>query len=234
LAAEEAGGESDLETQIDQLPLADSRAVQAFAPLRERLRSTRLAAMLEVSSTRIDSGQVFVRPQSALVLLATEAWDVAAVRAALGAAADGLWSHSGLGAGWRALTNASGGAQELNGLGRLVIAADGARLILGDSPDLVNALLSRRAQPPVAGAAYAAGWRHARELPNFERLMRLIDFPEIRALAPAEGARGREPMFYSENLASLGRVLQRLESASITAHDRGDMVRERLIYRVAP
>ena len=72
--------------------------------------------------------------------------------------------------------------------------------------------------------------------------MRLIDFPQIRTQPPqpdvqasADGdAAAREPMFYSENMASLGRALQRLQSATVTVHDAGTMLRESVVYRVAP
>src|SRR5262249_29294511 len=143
------------------------------------------------------------------------AWDAAAVRAALTDCANGLWTHSGLGAGWRpSQPNGAqpNGAQELDGLGRLVLAVDGNRLVLGDSLDLVNAVLARRAQPALAGAVYQAGWRHARELPNFSRLSRLIDSPELQPVPEGAPAENRQPMLYSENLASLGQTLSRIDS----------------------
>jgi hypothetical protein len=197
-----------------------------------------LQAMLEVENTKADADQVFVRPQEAMVLLADKAWDAGALRAALTSAANGLWTSSGLGAGWRAAGN--GAVQELDGLGALAMAVDGNRLILGNSSDLVASVLARRGQPAAAGAAYAAGWRHARELPNFERMTRMIDFPQIHvespggAAAAGDPAQGREPMFYSENVASLGRALARVDAATITIHDVGSMLREAVVYRLNP
>lgn len=226
----DSGSEADLETRIDEPPIEDDRASSALIALQDRLAASPLRAMLEISSTRVNPDQVFVRPQVAFVLLADQPWDAPAVRQALTAAANGLWTHSGLGANWRAGAN---GAQELDGLGKLAVIADGTRLFLGDSIDLVNALYARRTQPAAAGAVYAAGWRHAREHPNFERMMRLIDFPELRP-APAGQAEGREPMFYSENLASLGRTLNRVTGATIVVHDAGSMLREDVLYRIAP
>jgi hypothetical protein len=116
----------------------------------------------------------------------------------------------------------------------LILAVDGNRLVLGDSAILVNAVLARRAQPAVAGAVYQAGWRHARELPNFERLSRLVDFPELRPIPEGAPDEGRQPMFYSENLASLGRSLVRVDSATLTRHDTGPLVRETVVYRMNP
>ena len=232
-SATDAGSEQDLETRIDEAPLTDDRGARAFAELRERLNRTQLEAMLDVEATRVDADQVFIHSQSAVVLLATAPWDGDAVRAALSSAAAGLWSNAALGAGWRTGAN---GVRELDGLGRLVVSIDGPWLVLGNSPDLINSILARRNRPAVAGTVYAAGWRHARELPNFERMMRLIDFPQIQA-APVEGGvkpEARKPMFYSENIASLGRALQRVQSATIVVHDPGPMLRESVVYRLAP
>ena len=41
-------------------------------------------------------------------------------------------------------------------------------------------------------------------------------------------------MFYSENIASLGRALARVESVTISTHDTGPTVREDLVYRLMP
>jgi len=241
----EQGSEQDLETRIDQPPLTDDRVSRAFAALRERLSAKALQAMLEVGSTSADADQVFVGSQSAIVLLASANWDAEAIRGAITSAAGSLWSNGGLGAGWRARA-ASNGVWELDGLGRIAMAVDGRWLVIGsfagtsgansgNSTDLVSAILARRNRPAVAGSVYAAGWRHARELPNFERMMRLIDFPQSHAgPGDAPGGQGREPMFYSENIASFGRVLGRLQSAAIAVHDAGGMLRETVDYRIAP
>jgi hypothetical protein len=216
------GTEQDLETRIDEPPLTDDRESRAFAQLRERLSGVRLEAMLEVASTR--RGDVFVAPQSAIALLARDAWDANAIRAAMTQAAGSLWSTGNIGAGWR--------GSELDGLGKIAMAVEGPWLVIGDSADLVNAIFSRRARPAAAGAIYAAGWRHARELPNFEAMFRLMDFPQIPPAA--DPALPREPMFFSENIASLGTVLRRVQSAEIAVHDAGSMLRETVVYRMAP
>ena len=232
LRTPDAGGEQDLETRIDEPPLGDDRNARAFAALRERLSAARLDAMLEVSSARLAPDRVFVRPQSAIVLLASDAWAAPAVRDALTASVSNLWTSAGLGAGWRA---GPAGVEQLDGLVKLAIAVDGRRLVIGDSVELVNAILARRNRAAAAGAVYAAGWRHARELSNFERLTRLIDFPQIpSAPAEAEQPAAREPMFFSENMASLGRALERVQSATIAAHDSGLVVRESVVYRFGP
>jgi hypothetical protein len=234
----EQGSEQDLETRIDQPPLSDDRVARAFAPLRERLSATAVQAMLEVGSTNVDADQVFVGSQSAIVLLAGANWDADAIRGAISSAAGSLWSNGGLGAGWRARSG-SNGVWDLDGLGRIAMAVDGRWLFIGtigtvgNSTDLVSAILARRNRPAVAGSVYAAGWRHAREIPNFERMMRLIDFPQSHG-GPGDPIQGREPMFYSENIASFGRVLGRVQSAAVAVHDAGGMLRETVDYRIAP
>ncbi len=111
----------------------------------------------------------------------------------------------------------------------LVVVSRGRFLIVGDSRELVDAIVRKIGAAPAAGAVYAAAWRHTRELGNFERMMKLIDAPQIPA-----GADEREPMFFSENLLSLGRVLRRVQSAEIAVHDAGSMLRETVVYRLAP
>ena len=184
----DAGSEGDLEIRIDEAPLSDARSTQAFEALRAQLNPASLDAMLEVSSTVLQPDQVFVQPHSALVLLSSSNWDANQIRASLTSAANGLWTAAGLGAGWRASAN---GAQEFDGLGKIVLVVDGQRLIVSDSADLVNSILARRNRPAVAGAAYEASWRHARELPNFDRMMRLIDFPQIRTPDAADNTAHR-------------------------------------------
>jgi hypothetical protein len=222
----EAGSQEDLETRIDEAPLVDDRDATVFQALRALLQGTAVDAMLEVSS--LGAGQVFTGSQSAIALLAASDWDANAVRQAFGSAAASVWSNRSAGAEWRTGAN---GIQELDGLGHVNLAIDGRWLIAGTSPELASAIFARRNRTAAEGAVYAAGWRHARELPNFERMFRLIDFPQIPPAAGPE--QERQPMFFSENLASLGRALARVESANIAVHDAGTMLRESVIYRIA-
>jgi hypothetical protein len=225
----EEGNQEDLETRIDEASLADDRDATAFQGLRALLNGVAIDALVEVSSTRMDAAQVFVGSQSAVALLGASAWDANAVRQALGSAAASIWSNRSAGAEWRAGVN---GIQELDGLGRVALAMDGRWLIVGTSPELTAAMFARRNRAAVDGATYAAGWRNAGELPNFERMFRLIDFPQIPPAAGPE--QERQPMFFSENLASLGRTLERVQNANIAVHDAGTMLRETVVYRMAP
>lgn len=227
----DAGTEGDLEIRIDEAPLSDARAETAFETLRAQLGTANIDAMLEVSSIAVQADQVFVQPHSAIVLLSASNWNADQIQAAITSAANGLWTAAGMGAGWRAAAN---GVRELDGLGKIVLVADGPRLIVGDSTDLVNSMLARRNRPAVSGAAYEASWRHGRELPNFTRMMRLIDFPQIHPADPADSSApgDNSGLFYSQNIASLGNVLGRVDSATITVHDLGAMLRENIVYRL--
>jgi hypothetical protein len=218
---QDAGSEVDLESRIDERPITETR--DSFKALRDVLVPAHLDAMLDVSSTRLDADQVFVQPHSAIALLANTAWNADAVRAALGTAAEGVWSNSAT-AAWRA-----GPVHELEGLGKLAMASEGKWLVIGDSAEMVNAVFARRNRTSLEGAAYAAGWRHARELPNFERMTKLIDFPQM-----PDPQAGGEPPFFSGNLASLGRVVKRIDAATMVVHDTGTMLRESVVYKLNP
>jgi hypothetical protein len=224
----DAGSEVDLEMKINERPVIENR--DSFKILRDRLAGARIDAMLDISSTRVDPDQVFVQPHSAIALLGNAAWDAGAIRTALGVAAEGAWSNSTT-ATWR---TGAGGVQELEGLGKLAMTADGKWLVIGDSTEMVNAVFSRRNRPAIPGAAYAAGWRHARELPNFERMTRLIDFPQVPVASPENPEGAGQPPFFSGNLASLGRTLKRIDAATIVVHDAGTMLRESVVYKLIP
>jgi hypothetical protein len=225
---QDAGSEVDLESRIDERPLTEDR--DSFKALRDKLAAMRIDAMLEVSSAKIDSDRVYVRPQSAIVLLANAAWEADAIRTAIGEAAEAVWSNFGT-ATWH---TGAGGVRELDDLGRIAIAAEGKWLVIGDSTEMVSAVFALRNRPAVGGAAYAAGWRHARELPNFERMTKLIDFPQLPAASEDSPQPGGEPQYFSANLASLGRTLKRIDAATIVVHDAGAMLRESVIYKLNP
>jgi hypothetical protein len=219
----DTGSEVDLESRIDERPLTESR--DSFKALRDRLVATRIDAMLDVSSTREDADRVYVQPHAVIALLANTPWDADAIRTALGAAAEGVWSNSATPT-WR---TGAGGVRELEGLGKLAMASEGKWLVIGESAEMVNAVFARRSRTPLPGAAYAAGWKHARELPNFERMTKLIDFPQM-----PDPVAGGEPPFFSGNLASLARTLKRIDTATIVVHDAGTMLRESVVYKLVP
>jgi hypothetical protein len=93
----------------------------------------------------------------------------------------------------------------------------GRMLFVANREPLLRASIARvgAAAPPVR-ASYIAEYRHSRELENYTRMMRLIDFPQR-----AQMAGPNEPAFFSENLASMGRTLARVQTARVEARDRG-------------
>ncbi len=162
--------------------------------LRDRLVAARIDAILDVSSTRVDGDQVFVQPHSAIALLSTTAWNADEIRTALGAAAEGVWSNSAI-ATWR---TSAGGVRELDGLVKLAMASEGKWLVIGDSVEMVN----ERLLPPLSNRTRRrsvrrwAGVTHANSR-NFERMTKLIDFPQMPAASAdqPEGLRRAHPIF---------------------------------------
>ena len=190
-----AGSEADLETRIDEPPLdlGDKRA--DYNRLLAFLEKTPLDAMVEVQSSAVQTGGIFVTNPRAALLLAATAWNSTAVRAVAGKAS---------------------------------FKTNGRVLVLADSDSMLNSI--RTGGQPIASGTYVAVYRHAEELGNFTRMMTMLDYTR-----PAENAGNqREPQLYSENVASLGRALARVESASITVHDTGATVPQTVVYRFKP
>jgi hypothetical protein len=211
------GTEADLETRIDEAPLEDDSGRADLAPLRHVLESNTLQAMLEVQSAR---DETFVTTVGAVALSGDRPWDGDAVRNAISAAATKLWTVSGLGAGWVQRPN---GVWTLTGLGRIAVAVKEGVLIVGTSEEMVQTMAGRTSAAAAPPATYAARYLHAQELPKFERMMRLID---------SGSQRGNEPQFFSENIASLGGALGRVDTVTIESHDDGRMVKQTVAYRL--
>jgi hypothetical protein len=220
------GTEADLETRIDEPPFVQSAGGLGAGPLRNALDAAKLQAMIQIQSSRTTPDGVFIETPSVIALEAASPWDADAVRRAVTAAAASVWTVSDLGVRWNP---AGAGFEQLDGLAHLQVAIHGPMLILGNSNPLFRAVLSRaNASPAPAGAAYAARYEHARELPDFERLTRVID----RTANTPQPAGGHQPLFFSENLASLGQTLGRVDSLSIDVHDDGAAVRQLVVYRL--
>ncbi|MFQ5722881.1 MAG: hypothetical protein ACE5G6_00205 [Terriglobia bacterium] len=227
------GSVADLETRIDEEPPRMVSAGFAPAELRSLLESAQPRAILQVQSSRTLPGEVFVKQDSALVVLASTDWDARAARSALLASIEGLWTTSRLGARWGERRRGANPYYELDGLVPLAMAVRGPLLIVADRPELLLAVLAKLDGSPLPAASdeaiYAAAFRHAREGDYFLRMMRLLDYPWVRNYGRAEE---REPRFFSENLGSLSRVLRRVEQASIVVQDRGSWVAQTIVYRL--
>ncbi len=237
------GTTNSLETRIDKKP---PRLISGgFSPnvLRALLQAAELRAILQVESSRPTLSSVFIQQESVVVLLSSTDWEGESVRSALLAAIEGLWTTSRLGAGWAERGQGPHRHHQLDGLARLVVATRGPILALANSKEALAAVLERLSESdrlaapaplPVAGeTVYAGQFRHGRERDPFLKMMGLLDHPWIQNYAPTDKNQGREPRFFSENLGSLSRTLQRLDQASIVVRDQGRTVSQTVIYRLA-
>jgi hypothetical protein len=115
---------------------------------------------------------------------------------------------------------------ELDGLAHLAVATRGDLLIVGNSSAMVQAMLERAGLPAGSPPATSvAEFRHAQEQPNFEVLTHTLDQTHSEMFRP-----DAQP-FFSGNLASLGRTLNRVSSAAIAVMDRGASVEQTITYR---
>jgi hypothetical protein len=217
------GSEADVEIRVDEAPLtgADGR----FAPeaLIKLLDNARLEGLLTVESSRELPGGVFIDSVRSVVLVAARDWDGTAVRAAIQDAVATLFTTSRLGAGWT-----GGPIFRLDGLSNIAVASRGRYLVVASTPEAAGAVLARmESSRGSEQGIYAARFNHRRELPNFARATRLLDFS-------GEIAADRAPRFFSQNVTSLGRALERMESASVLRRDLGTHLAETIVYRLAP
>ncbi len=229
------GSSRELETRIDQAPLAaPSGALQPQA-LKELLAASPPTAVLEVESTRPAAGGVFVGTQSAVVVSAARDWDGAAARAALRSAVESLWTVSDLGTHWVERRSGARTYFELDGLNHLAMAAEGRFLFVATNPQVLEAALAGLAHPAAeVRGVYAAGFRHARERQQLVHLLRLVETPYGARGLTYRNPAGHTPLFFSENLASLSGALARVESETIVVEDRGDRVTQTVRYRLKP
>jgi hypothetical protein len=118
-------------------------------------------------------------------------------------------------------------AAETGPLGRIVFEGRGRVLAIANSAALLRSVTARIPNAPVAAAEdYSARFNPARERAGFEKMTRLIDY--------ASGTEPRQPRFFSDNIASLGRVLSRVQSSSIVVRDTGQAVTQTVTYRLGP
>ncbi len=230
-----AGSEADLETRIDEppLPAEDARGAAA-ATLQAMLESNRPVAMLELQSS-VAAGGTFVQTPAVLVFEGPAEWGASVVQPALTAAVAPLWTNSGLGAAWVPATVGRQSVERLNGLGTLLYAIRGKLLFIGNDPVQLAATLDRigaGTQAP-AGLTYAAGFHHAREAANFERIMNALDFstPGGNQFFPV---RENGPAFFSANLASLSRVLSFVTGVAVNEEQSGIYTRQQIVYTAVP
>jgi hypothetical protein len=222
------GSSADLETRIDEETRAPRPTTYQMGALAQLVGSEPLGAMLHVEATRAAADGVFVNRGSVIVLARSTDWPQGAVRGALTTLIDPVWTKAHLGQRWNDERIGTQTFSRLEGLEPVAVAERGRLLFIASDPALLAAVLDAASRPAVAmEGAYAAGFRHAAERGRFASLMRLVD----HAAAATEN---REPLFFSENLASLSDTLARVDSAAIVVRDGGTRVSHTMTYRLAP
>jgi len=218
----ETGAESDLETRIDEPPLAAQSAIQ-LDDLRRLLSSAPLDSALAVESGEPLPDGVFVATPAVIAIKSTTNWDSAAVRNALSAAAASLWTTSALGAGWNAHQRGARTWYSLDGLAPLEIAVDGNLLLLADSETALGAALDRLdLRPTPSDAASTALFRHLAGRGDYHKIVTLLDHAQ-----PAG-----KPAFFSANLWSLSAVFSDVREVEIRTRDTGANLHESVRYRM--
>jgi hypothetical protein len=227
------GSEADLETRIDEQPLpSDAALVDSVAAVRALIANPGARAVLLVQSSTPATG-TFVEMPAVIVLDSGRDWDRDAIRTALTNAAGSLWTTSQLGARWAADTSGPQAIERLNGLGALAFANRGPLLFLSNDARLLASVLSRAGStPPARSLTYAAGFRHAREQSNYERVMRALDFTSPAANNTAALERSGVPAFFSGNIASLSRVLSNLTEVRVTQEEGINVTLETVLYQM--
>jgi hypothetical protein len=226
IEALQVGTEGDLEARLDGAPFDPPGPVYRADAVQGLLEANRPQAILHVQGSRETADRVFVTNDSVVAVQGAGAWDAARVREALRSAVEGLYTTAGLGVAWRERRIGNDVVHELDGLARVAFAVRGRTLLVSNHAAYLQPVLAS-AGAGGANVAYAAGYRSAAELPNYVRIMRLIEAPQ------ASNGDPNEPPFFSSNLASLARTLQRVQSVAITAEDDGRQVKQSVVYRLA-
>jgi hypothetical protein len=216
-----------LETRIDQAPPEPSSALQTGSELKALLQKSPILASLQLQSTQLDSSEVFVRMNSAVVLAAASDWNLSEVQSAITDLIRPALTASELGVSWQAKS----GFDQLDGLWPLAVFVRGKYLVVCDDPALMETVLSnfnRKSAHPTAD--FIAGFNHRHERANFAQLVNLIDRPN--ASNSGVGV-VRQPQFFSGNIASLSNTLSDVSSERIEIHSEGRKVRQTVIYEWA-
>jgi len=219
-----AGSEADLETRIDEQPLPpDAGMSGAIAAVRGMLEKAGAQSVLWMQSSGAVSGTFFRLP-SVIVVAGAADWDAGAVRSALSDATGSVWTTAHLGAGLASATAGRHTVERLDGLGSLMFATRGRVLYLANDASMLATVLDRSSATSSGTAlTYAAGFRHLRERPVFDRITAALDFG-------AGGTPG--PKFFSGNLASLSHTLSRVAEVRVTAQDKGDATTQTVVYEL--
>jgi hypothetical protein len=226
LTSGETGSSADLETRIDQAPAQYKPDAEGTVALKSLMQKSQVSAVLCMQSTERDAAGVFVRIHSAVALSASSNWDESAVRSALASFIRPRLTASQLGVSWKQTS----GYYELDGLHPLLSAVRGEYLIVSDDPALISAVLANvNRKSDLKPAVFVAEFDHKRERENFARLVTLVDRPDMN---PSDvPGMGRQPQFFSENIAGLSATLAGVSSEKIIVRDAGDKVLQTVTYQ---
>jgi hypothetical protein len=216
----ETGAESDLETRIDEAPVAAQSSI-ALDDLRRVLEAAPIDAALEVQSgERLPDG-VFVETPTVLAIKSSANWDSRAVRNALSAAAASLWTVSASGTGWSAHQRGARTWYALDGLTPLEVAVDGNLLLLADSEPALSAAMDRlNLRPTPSDAASVALFRHLAGRDDYRKIVSLLDHTQPTG----------KPAFFSGDLWSLSAIFANVREVEIRKRDAGSTLRETVSY----
>ena len=221
------GGQDDLEARIDEETRAPRPVGYQVATLAQLIGSAPPTAMLHVESTRAGADGVFIKRGAVIVVARQNAWPPGAARDAIRAAVEPVWGKAGVGLRWNEVRAGAQTFSQLEGLEATAVAERGPLLFVANDPALLASMLDAVPSPSLAlRGAYAGGFRHALERDRFVSVMRFIDHASARGTS-------REPMFFSENLASLSNTLSQVGSASIVVRDAGATMSQTVTYRLA-
>jgi hypothetical protein len=226
LTSGETGSSSDLETRIDQAPPQSRSDSDGTDALKDLLRHAQANGVLQIQSTQRNSAGVFVKIHSAVALAGRADWDEAAARGALASFIRPSLTASQLGVAWKK----AGGYYELDGLHPLLCAVQGKYLIVSEDAALIISMLSNAGRKSdLPSAVFIAEFNHNRERNNFARLTAVVDRPDMNPSGDVVG--GRQPQFFSENIASLSAALAAVSSEKIVVRDAGDKVLQTVTYQ---
>ena len=226
------GSESDLETRIDEPQPAPVKVGED--PLKVLLAAAEPVAVLKLKDTQQTQDGVFVRPRTAVAILAKSAWNADSVREVLQRSLETM-TTARLGATWTPRKQGSNTYYQLDGLSPLSIFTEEKLLVVSDSPETMQALLNGTHKSGSGGAWYASGFEHAHESGNFIKMTRSIENTGVNPGLAGNPEHGndstRQPKFFSDNIGGLSKTLQRVQTESIEIHDLGDRETQTVRYK---
>jgi hypothetical protein len=225
LTSGQTGAGTDLETRIDVEPASRVTSQNAAEALQRQLEKASPQALLVLQASHKNADGVLLSLPAVVGIVASNDWDVVSVQNAVQEMIAPALTAARLGLQWREVKDA-GGYYELDGLLPLQMAVRGKVMYLANDAGLLASVLQTRNQPLSQPATYAAGFSHARERQKFYEFTSLVDQPSA--------ARGAEPQFFSQNIASFSRAFAKLESEEIITRQTKDKIQQTVTYRWMP